>query len=449
MNRSRKWVSLVAAALAAPASVSAQPANHVSWGLAAAHDWGWSPCASPAWVDATYWGGGGWSLDVGFWATGHRGSGCDPWDRGLLGGGWQGGLRDCVGCGLGHAPPFAHDLGFGHRWHGHDGWRHGWHGHHEWHHHGSLAWRHWGRPLFGPPAWAVWPYRVVAAFGRRPFFFQAPRYFWGSEHGTWSSWRLRGFWNPGYVVAGSGYRAPSRSRWDDRSWRDRPVRRSPLFGPRYKEDPRVYVTDNGPERPTSRPVPRPRDGDWIAPPDGPERTGRKPDAARKAKPRNRVGSAAREPSRPTTTAGAARPTKPTARPTRPTARPAKPTARPARPTARPATPTARPARPTARPARPAVRSRPTAKARPTARVRAAPRPDPRRPTTRPAPTRTATAKPRPPRRSALPAPPASRRPVPAAKPAPRRPSPAAKRAPPRPPAPKRPARPRRPAKRGK
>ena len=44
--------------------------------------------------------------------------------------------------------------------------------------------------------------------------------------------------------------------YDDRY--SRVVRRSPLYGPRYKEypTPAVYVTDNGPERPVSRAVPR-------------------------------------------------------------------------------------------------------------------------------------------------------------------------------------------------
>ncbi len=65
---------------------------------------------------------------------------------------------------------------------------------------------------------------------------------------------------------------PYRSHWGfrtvyyDRGYaHPRVASRSPLFGPRYKEDPRpyVYVSDNGPERPVSRAVPR---GDRTAVP---------------------------------------------------------------------------------------------------------------------------------------------------------------------------------------
>lgn len=386
MNRFQKLFLLAAAAVVLPTSASAQAAGRVSWGWAESHGHGWDSYASTPGLSLAYASHEhGWSLGVGLWSAHgpHCGHGLRRW--GPIDGGWRAG-PGFGGC-WGRARPCVHDFHFGPGW-----WRGRACGH------GHMAWLDWRRPLFGPAAWVAWPY---AAFAYHPWFFHAPGYFWsGPEPLAWSGRQFGDFWRSGHVVAGRGYRAPPRSRLDDRAWRDRPVRRSPLFGPRYKEDPRAYVTDNGPERPTSRAVPRSRDEDWVAP-GAPRRTGPQRDPVRKAKPRSQPGSGVREPPRATTGESA------------------------------------RPARPAARPG---ARPLPTARTRPTARGRPPPRPDQRRPAARATPPRKAVAKPRPPRRSA----------PPAVKPAPQRPAPTAKRAPARQPPPKkRPARPRKPTKRGK
>lgn len=388
VNRFRKLFLLATAALVLPASASAQAAGRVSWGWAENHGPGWDSYASTPRLSLAYANHDhGWSLGADLWAVHgpHCGHGLRRW--GPIDGGWRTG-PGFGGC-WGHALPCVHDFHFGPGW---------WRGHACGH--GHMAWLDRRQPPLGPPTWVAWPY---AAFAYHPWFFHAPGYFWGGpEPLTWSGWELGGFRRSGHVVADRGYRTPPRSRLDDRAWRDRPVRRSPLFGPRYKEDPRAYVTDNGPERPTSRAVPRSRDGDWVAP-GAPGRTGPQRDPVRKAKPRSQAGSGVREPSRATTGASA------------------------------------RPARPAARPG---ARPLPTPRTRPTERARPAPRPDQRRPAARATPPRKAVAKPRPPQRSAPPAAkprPPRRSAPPVAKPAPRRPAPTAKPAPARRPPPKRPA----------
>ncbi len=131
-----------------------------------------------------------------------------------------------------------------------------------WHHYPTItpgfAW--WGgyRPWWNPH-YVGWPsrrylqsHRHRYAYYRGPFHrswgYGYPRWGWYSGYGHWA-------WDdsPDYGYASRwGYVSP----YGYRSGSVEVVRRSPLFGPRYKESPRVYVTDNGPERPTSRAVPR-------------------------------------------------------------------------------------------------------------------------------------------------------------------------------------------------
>ena len=77
--------------------------------------------------------------------------------------------------------------------------------------------------------------------------------FWGDYHYGWpgSGWG----WYSGYH--NWDWYGPRYDRYYDYP-STRVVRRTPLYGPRFKEYPAppVYVTDNGPERPVSRAVPR-------------------------------------------------------------------------------------------------------------------------------------------------------------------------------------------------
>ena len=351
----------------APGPGSAQVANHVSARIGLASGGG---------LDQSSWG-----LSLGYWDAGVGGH----WyrvDPGFFHTGCWGDV---------HAPSW-HDIFWHDPWH--DPWLDPWTG---------CAWYGVG---FGWPGYGLgfgWParrhVRVYAGWWDYPL---------------WSDYGPAGWWDYGY-----------RPRWSHRpryaihdvypQGRGRVGRRSPIFGPRYKVDPRVYVTDNGPERRVSKAVPRdPRTG--VLRPDN--RRADPPDrSTRRAKPRTGEGAQVRPGTRPRTP--------PQARPrVRPKA-PIRPTAR-ARPGVR--------TRPTAQ-ARPTARAKPTARARPTVRTRPMP-------ITRRSPSRRPGAVPK-----ARPDP--GRRPVPKVRPAPtRRPAPKVRSAPARRPAPKvRPA--RRPPPKGK
>ena len=308
----------------------------------------------------------------------------------------------------------ARDLHYCHDyWHGyycecayHAGWAHGW----GWH-------DHWYRP-------------ATVVFGWPRFHFDRYSFgpYWRDPYHDW--WGYRG-WDPYW-----GYQRYRTTYVDyDRGYgRTRVATRSPLFGPRYKEDPRpaVLVTDNGPERPVSRAVPRgdrtdrlagiassrpsTRRGDQGARAETTTRTAQprvraRPEVAQdrsagRASPREPVKTsrpAARirtTPTRgsvPTTRSAPVRSTRPVTRSSpavrsAPTTRSAPPRVRSA-PTTRSAPPKVRSA-PTTRSAPPRVRSAPTTRSAPP-QVRSAP------PRARSAPVRTTPPKARsaPPRRS--------------------------------------------------
>lgn len=409
---------LQAAALAAPVSAAAQAANHVSWGLDAG--WGaraghaavWNPFVAAGSHGAAYLDGGGrWSLSVSFGGLPAYHDGFCGWAPGR----WSHGLGRCGAYGHGHlgCGPVPWDPWGWDDWSGHGGFldcglgprRHG--------HRGFWGRRAWDWPLVTALAWPSWRAGPFVLFVHRPFVVRPHSFFWyGAD-----------YWAPhGYVDAGHAPGVVGRAAWTGRRRDDRPVRRSPLFGPRYKEAPRVYTTDNGPHRPTSRAVPRVRDSNGVAPappPRGDART----ESVRKAKPRNPDATARRAP-RPGQRGPAARAV-PRAAP-RPQARPATRGSRPqVKPATRRAPPQARPATRGSRPqARPATR-RPPPQARPATRGS--------RPQVKPA-TRGAPSQPRPATRRARPKPqPVAKRPSARAKP---------------PAASKRPPVPRRPAKRG-
>lgn len=285
--------------------------------------------------------------------------------------------------------------------------------------------RHFG---FGPP----WHFgRLYAAD-----LFWGPFFHWG--WGSRRHWRGHGFrgWGFGFGFGYwdfprrgwySSYRHPFRvypgvgyvTRGGYVKGRDRVVRRSPLFGPRFKEDPRVYVSDNGPERPVSKAVPRNRLGE-VQP--GVRRTTATRENNRaKARPRTPSGS---EASRRT----------PTARPTTPVRR--TPAARPVTPARR--TPAVRPTTPTRR--TPQVQRTPvtrrTPAARPTTPTRRTPSVRPNTPTRRtpqvqrtPVTRRTPAVRPTTPTRRTPQARPTTKRPAPKARPTVKRPQPKPKATP--------------------
>lgn len=403
-------ILLVAAPLAIPASGTAQLTGHVSIGI------GLATHAEPAWPGTgiglahhpvrggTYLGAGlslglGASHDYGGYYYGHH-DGWDPYDCwDYL---WHDPWFPWYGCNRYY--PVGH---FGPWW--------GWHG---------PSWSFFG--FFGWPS-----YRVVHHhhwYGFSPFRYGG--WGWYRDHYAWGWDRYRyrppvryvhDPYDRGYATP-RGYRSGGRATPRGYAAGDRIVRGSPLFGPRYKENPeRVHVTDNGPERPASRAVPRGSRVDAVTP----GRTGTRPttDETRRARPRNgtEVPVTGRTPTR------TARP-KPT-RSTPPKLKPRNEGTGGVRPT-----PTRRPSpvvRPTS-PTRTTPRAKPVTTRRPTPVVRPTPN---RRPssTARPAPTRAPKpkARPAPTRRPApkvRPAP--SRRPAPKAKvPAPRRTPPKARPAP--------------------
>ncbi len=411
MKRSISLFLGAVATLALPLSASAQAANHVSWGIGTSHGSVWNPFVATAAHGSTFFGVGHGAFSISF--------GTELW------------AYDLGRCGWDHA--HSH---YGHEYcgaygHAHQGcgqapwsWNHSdhWGVHPDCFDYRLGSGRYGPRGYFGrlawtwPPAFALaWPWWRLDPFAHfvHPAFLVQPRadFWYGAGYWTEPGFSFHGLRRGGTVVAGRGYRGPDRPEWDRRRW-DRPVRRSPLFGPRYKEDPRVYVTDNGPQRPTSRVAPRVRYGERARPAPTTSRTGAS-DAIRKAKPRNpgatgriaprpgQRGSAVRAAGR-ADEAGAAR--------TRRAARPRPPSARPASRSAPPA------AKPATRNARPKARS-----------TKSAP------PKARPA-TRSAPPKPRPAARGGR------AKPKTATKPAPARAKPKA--------IPRRPPKPRRPAKRG-
>lgn len=95
------------------------------------------------------------------------------------------------------------------------------------------------RFAFGPFWFGGWNWRHPHYYGAR--HYRSHRYAY-RDHGS------------GYLTPG-GYRSRGQAKPRSSSG-DRIVRGSPLFGPRYKEDPRDRVTDNDRKRPSSRAVSR-------------------------------------------------------------------------------------------------------------------------------------------------------------------------------------------------
>ena len=313
--------------------------------------------------------------------------------------------------------------GFGPRW-GYDGW----------------AYDPWGYDRWGYDRWSY------GGWGRDP---------WG--------WRGWGWGGPTHVT---------HVRYYDYGGYDRPgsrvVRRSPLYGPRFKEDPRraAYVTDNGPYRPVSSAVPRgerdvnagratrngyvgdrrglsepsrtarPRSGSGTTSTSGATRTGAagSDPGARTARPRTgvRTGTDAADRGGTDRTGGIVRAPRPSASPRPQTTRPrvtvrptptSPPTAR--QPSTRRPTPTTR--QPVTRRPTPTTRQPVTRRPTPTTRqpVTRRPTPSARQPVTRrPTPTvrPPVTRRPTPTTRQ-----PVTRRPTPTARqPVTRRPTPSAR-----------------------
>lgn len=299
-------------------------------------------------------------------------------------------------------------------------------------------WWSWGAASWGFFGFFGWPtYRVVHHhhwYGFSPYWDGFPSHGYGGwgwypdyYHGWgWDRYVHRPRVRYVHSPYDRGYRTGRRAVARGSAGNERIVRGSPLFGPRYKEDPRrARVADNGRERTGTRAVPR----------DGRAGTRTETPTTRRTPTRT---------ARPTTTRTT--PPKVRARPETTTrVRPAptrKPTSRAVPRTPRRTTPTTR-AVPTRRPTpvmRPPTRGRPSSTARPrsarTPPAKANPAPS-RRPTSkaRPTPTKRTPPKVRPaPSQRSAPKPKASalRRsaPKPKASP-PRRPPSRAKAPPPR------------------
>ena len=103
----------------------------------------------------------------------------------------------------------------------------------------SLRLFHFHRVVHGPFWYGGWDWRHPHYHGVR---HHHPRSYVYHDRGS------------GYVTP-RGYRSHGRAKPRGHSG-DRIVRGSPLFGPRYKEDPRDRVTDNGRNRRGSKAVPR-------------------------------------------------------------------------------------------------------------------------------------------------------------------------------------------------
>ena len=247
----RKWTTILTAAavLPGPAMATAQVAGHSSIGIGLAVN---------QYPDYRYGTG------IGLAASAHEG--------------FQGGNHLSLGVGFG--PGYdSHDYGYGDYY-------------------------------YDTYPFPLWPRHHCRDFFRfDPYHGCYPRY----SHGWFNPW-----WEPVVVIgwprvhfgwySHSYRRDPYYDRWGYRGWDPyryydrgyagtRVASRLPLFGPRYKEDPRprVYVTDNGPERPVSRAVPR---GDRAGQPAGvatsrpsarrPGTDARREPATRTARPRVRA-----------------------------------------------------------------------------------------------------------------------------------------------------------------
>lgn len=197
-------ILITAAALAGPATSTAQVADHVSF----------------------YRGGG-----LGLHSYSSFGTGF-----GFSVGGWGVSLGFSVGFGSGflYSPhglyqPYGYSLA--HCWD--DYWYDPYYACHDF---GPF----WG-PGYGWSRYNPWQYGFLGWPSRRyvrSHWYGSP--FWG------------GYWDPFWSGYGDWY-GPRYSRYYDYPG-TRVVRRTPLYGPRFKEYPAppVYVTDNGPERPVSR-----------------------------------------------------------------------------------------------------------------------------------------------------------------------------------------------------
>ena len=306
------------------------------------------------------------------------------------------------------------DYGYGHHggWDPYDCWDYRWYdpwlGCNRYYPVGYFGpWWGWHRPVWGFYGFLGWPsHRVVHHhwYGFSPFAYGG----WGGYSGHygwgWDRYRYRHRSPVVYVYDpydGDGYATPrgyrSGGRATPRGYTDgdRIVRASPLFGPRYKENPRkVYVTDNGPEKPVSRAVPRGTRTEGVT--TGRNGTRTTPDA-RRARPR--------EGTKATTTRTGTRPGTRTAVPTtrRTPTRTAKPvTTRSRRPAPKPKASV--PRRPVPKP-KASVPRRPAPKPKASVPRRPAPKPKasvPRRPApkpkARPPSRRSGSSKKPPPRR---------------------------------------------------
>jgi hypothetical protein len=358
MNNAKNFL-LVAGLLAIPATGSAQEPTHFSIGIGLA-----------ARTHPVFWSGFGVGL-----AHQPRSEGAFP---GL------GAFAHGSSPALGHG--YHDDYGYGH----HDGrspydcwdylWYDPWFGCNQyvfvgypslgwWNPHPAWWWQ------FGFLGWPSPRYVRYHWYAYGPFGYGGLDWWYPRPHG----YVYHGYDGGGYLTP-RGYRSGGHAKPRGHSG-DRIIRGSPLFGPRYKEDPRTYVTDNGPERPVSRAVPRGSRAD-VRDFDG-RRRPRETSNTRRARPRGETKPA-------TTRSAPPKLRTRTASPPRARAKPRAPT-----PKARPGTPS----RPTPK-AKPATPKRSTPKARPAPAKRPPPKASaPKRPApkARPTPRRSGTSKP-PPRR---------------------------------------------------
>ena len=348
---------LSAALLAIPAAGSAQLTGHVSIGIGLA-----------AQTQPVYWPGFGIGLAH---QSAHNGA--------YLGVGFSADLGNS---------DYYDDYGYGHHggWDPYDCWDYLWYdpwfGCNRYYPVGYFGpWWDWHRPMWGFFGFPGWPsYRVVHHhwYGFSPYWHGG----WGGYPGHygqgWNRYRYRSpvryvhdpYDGGGYATP-RGYRSGGRATPRGYTGGDRIVRGSPLFGPRYKENPKkVYVTDNGPEKPVSRAVPRGTRTEGVTP--GRNGTRTTPDA-RRARPRGDTKAT-------TTRAG-----------TRPGTRAAVPTTR------RTPTRTAKPV--TTRSTRPAPKPKASVPRRPAPKPKAsAPRRPAPKPKARPPSRRSGSSKKPPPRR---------------------------------------------------
>ncbi len=226
-------VVLLAGMLTIPAAGTAQVANHVSMRLDLAAS------GQPA-----FWSG--WGVGLAYQPVFH-------------GPGFGFGASSYVSIGLGFNSYYDdYRDGYGDGWGLSHCWDYLWHdpfvdcGGYQPFGFGPFGW--WGppSPWLGPFGFSGWP---SSRYVRRHFYAASP--FWNGGYSGWHDGR-GGY--PGYGWGGDyrhlrryyvldgyggrvspyGYSSGGRSAY-----------RTPLFGPRFKERPAVYVSDNGPERPVS------------------------------------------------------------------------------------------------------------------------------------------------------------------------------------------------------